>query len=429
MSSLHDESVALEHDKNDPLAEWRDYFYFPSRRSIGGSGDEPAVYLCGNSLGLQPRGVRERLAQELDDWATYGVEGHFDAVTPWFSYHEIFRESAARLVGAQPGEAVLMNSLTVNLHLLMVSFYRPTKERYKILIEDSAFPSDRYAVQSQLEVHGFDPQTDMLVARPREGETTLRTEDVLELIEREGDQIALVMFSGVNYFTGQAFDMKSITAAGHAKGCRVGFDLAHAAGNLVLKLHDWDVDFAVWCNYKYLNSGPGAVAGAYVHERHGKNVSMPRFAGWWGNDPEQRFEVPDWFLAREGADGWQLSNPPIFALAPVRASLDLFDRVGMPALRTKAEKLTGYLESLIDALPTERYEIITPRTPADRGCQLSIRIREGARTVLDALKRAGAICDFRSPDVIRAAPVPLYNSYRDVWEFVQILSQVDQELG
>ncbi len=418
-----EESYARELDAADPLAGYRERFLLPQRPDGG-----PAVYLCGNSLGLQPRQARDRVEQELADWERLAVDAHFKGRTPWYSYHETLREPAARLVGAQPDEVVMMNGLTTNLHLMLVSFYRPTDARHAILIEDRAFPSDNYAARSQIAFHGRGPAGSLLVARPREGEQTLRTEDIEELLERRGSEIAVVLLGGVNYFTGQAFEMRRVTEAAHAQGCRVGFDLAHAAGNLPLELHEWGVDFAVWCSYKYLNAGPGAVAGCFVHRRHGRNPDLPRFAGWWGNDPATRFRMHliEEFEPRPGADGWQLSNPPILAMAPLGASLALFDEAGMPALREKSLRLTGYLESLLDRDAAGRYEIITPRDPAQRGCQLSLRVLGGRGPALfAALSDAGVICDTRPPDVIRVAPVPLYNTFHDVWTFARLLRSRD----
>ncbi len=413
------EADALRLDAADPLRGYRDRFHIP--RSPDG---REMLYFCGNSLGLQPKAARELVLQELDDWARLGVEGHFAGTRPWYPYHEQFRELAARLVGAQPGEAVVMNSLTVNLHLLMVSFYRPTPERRKILIDWPCFPSDIYAVKSQLVCHGLDPDADLLIARPREGEHTLHTEDVEALLDREGPSIALALLAGVNFFTGQWMDIPRLTNAAHRQGCLIGWDLAHAAGNVPLALHDWNVDFAAWCSYKYLNGGPGAVAGAFVHERHGNITALPRFAGWWGNDPATRFQMhlrPD-FVARTGADGWQVSNPPILAMAPVLASMRIFDEAGMVALREKSLLLTGYLEWLIDRIADKPFEIITPREPAQRGCQLSILAREDPRGLFKRLQEAHVIGDFREPNVIRVAPVPLYNSFHDAWRFARILA-------
>jgi len=420
-----DEAYARALDADDSLASYRRQFHIP--KDVHG---QDVVYFAGNSLGLQPKATRDLVTQELDDWATQAVEAHFHGKTPWYSYHEVFRESGARLVGAVPGEVVMMNSLTVNLHLLMASFYRPTPRRFKILIEDAAFPSDTYAVRSQLIHHGFDPDAGLILARPRSGEWVIRTEDILSLLSEQGDQIALVLLSGVNYYTGQVFDMPRITAAAQAAGCRVGWDLAHAAGNLVLNLHEWNVDFAAWCNYKYLNSGPGAVAGAFVHERHGADATIPRFAGWWGNDPATRFRMhlEPRFIPRPGADGWQISNPPILAMAPIRASLALFDQATMPQLRAKSERLTAYLLWLLDCAPADTWRVITPREPEQRGCQLSLLVHDRPRERFAALQRAGIVCDFREPNVIRVAPVPLYNTFHDVWRFVMALAAVPNSL-
>jgi kynureninase len=415
------EEFAREVDSRDPLAPWREKFHLPCR-----DDGRPVVYLCGNSLGLQPKAARESIEHELDDWARLAVDAHFHGATPWYSYHESFRDSGARLVGARPGEVVMMNGLTVNLHLMMVSFYRPTPERRKILVEGPTFPSDLYAVQSQLRHHGYDPDADLVVARPRDGEHTIRTEDLEALLDDRGDEIALVLLSGVSYFSGQLFDMARITTAAKVRGCVVGLDLAHAAGNAVLHLHDWDVDFAVWCSYKYLNAGPGAVGGCFVHERHGSDDSIGRFAGWWGNDPSTRFEMQtrDRFVPFAGAEGWQISNPPILAMAPLKASLEIFDEVGMDALRAKSLMLTAFLQNLLDRIPGDRIEVITPREPSSRGCQLSLRVPQGARELFRALEREGVIGDFRDPDVIRVAPVPLYNTFHEVWSFASILSRL-----
>lgn len=406
---------AAEMDRNDPLASYRDEYFIP--RTVDG---EPYIYLCGNSLGLQPKGTRAAIEQELHDWETLGVDGHFEAKHPWYSYHEFFRESAAEVVGAVPGEVVVMNTLTTNLHLMMVSFYRPTPTRYKILIEEGAFPSDQYAVRSQARFHGYDPDEAVVAMRPRQGENTIRTEDVEALLAEQGDSFALVMFGGVNYYTGQAFDLERVTTAAHRQGCVVGFDLAHAAGNLLMRLHDWDVDFAVWCTYKYLNSGPGGVSGCFVHERHAFEPELPRFEGWWGNDPKTRFEMRPEFIPQQGAAGWQLSNAQILPLAAHKAALDLFVRAGMPALHRKSELLTGYLEYLIGNDP-DHYTILTPSNPTERGCQLSIRTRKDARWLSEGLKWKGVIADFRPPDVIRVAPVPMYNTFEDVRQFAEIL--------
>ena len=435
------ESFALQMDEQDALKHFRDKFYIPKQ-----TNGENVVYLTGNSLGLQPKTTREYIEQELKDWETFGVEGHFHAKNPWMPYHESLTDSMAKIVGAKPIETVVMNSLTVNLHLLMVSFYRPTATRNKIVIEAGAFPSDQYAVKSQIEFHKVlssafrrqttenqstesandeppegETQNALIELKPREGETILRIEDVEKTIVEHGDSIALILLGGVNYYTGQAFDMKRITEIGHKVGAVVGFDLAHAAGNLLLNLHDWDVDFAAWCSYKYLNSGPGGIAGVFVHERHSESFDLPRFAGWWGHDKETRFLMGDEFQPIVGAEGWQLSNPPIFQLAALRASLDIFDEAGMENLREKSIKLTDYLEFLLNEIHDERIEIITPNNSNLRGCQLSIRVKIADKSLFNAITNCGVVADWREPDVIRVAPVPLYNSFTDVYKFVEIL--------
>lgn len=413
-----EETFARGLDEQDPLAGFRERFHRP--RTASG---EPLLYFAGNSLGLQPTGVAEAIRQELDDWARLAVRGHFDAASPWFSYHELLREPSARLVGALPQEVVMMNGLTVNLHLLMVSFYRPQGERTKILMEDCAFSSDTYAVRTQLRYHGQDPAESLIVARAGSGRAAVGTEEIERVLEQRGHEISLVLLGGVNYYTGQVFDMQRIGALARERGCVVGLDLAHAAGNVLLRLHDWQIDFAVWCSYKYLNGGPGAVAGCFVHERHAKRTDLPRFGGWWGNDPERRFRMhlEREFEPRAGADGWQLSNPPILSMAPVRVSLDLFDEAGMGALRTKSRKLTAYLQYWIDRAGAGRIEVLTPREPDERGCQLSMRVRERPRELFRALEDRGVVADFREPDVIRVAAVPFYNSFHDVWSFGQVL--------
>jgi kynureninase len=407
---------ALELDANDPLRHYREKFHIPQKQSGG-----DVIYFAGNSLGLKPKTVRAYVEQELKDWETMGVEGHMHAKNPWLPYHEFLTNQTARLVGAIPEEVVNMNSLTVNLHLMMVSFYRPSKERFKILIEANAFPSDHYAVQSQIKFHGYDPADALIEMKPREGETTIRTEDIESYINANGDSIALVMFSGVNYYTGQAFEFERITKSGHAKGCMVGFDLAHAAGNLQLKLHDWDIDFAVWCSYKYLNGGPGAIAGAFVHKKHLLDMNIPKFWGWWGQDKATRFLMHHNYQPIPTVESWQLSNPPILQLAALKASLDIFDEAGIENLRAKSEQLTGYMEYLINENNNGNIEIITPLDKNQRGCQLSIRAKSGGKELHKRLNDSGVICDWREPDVIRAAPVPLYNKYEDVYEFVKIL--------
>lgn len=405
-------------DEADPMREFRDRFNFPDF-----SDGRELIYFTGNSLGLQPKTAREYIDQEIDDWARFAVEGHLHARHPWLPYHEFVTEPMARIIGAKPIETIVMNSLTVNLHLMLVSFYRPEGIRTRIVIERGAFPSDQYAVKSQLRFHGVDPEDGLIELSPRDSESTLRTEDIVEMIDKNGDEIALVLLGGVNYYTGQAFDMAAITEAGHKAGAIVGFDLAHAAGNLQLHLHDWDVDFAVWCSYKYLNAGPGGIAGAFVHERHANSYDLPRFAGWWGHNKRTRFLMGPEFDPLPGAEGWQLSNPPIFQLAALRASLEIFDDVGMSNLRVKSEALTGYLEYLLSQIDDDRISIITPSDPAQRGCQLSIRVKDSDKLLFDAITDRGVIADWREPDVIRVAPAPLYNSFNDVFSFSRILSE------
>lgn len=413
MSAIND---AKQFDESDLMRPFRDRFHFPEPVN----GIEP-IYFTGNSLGLMPKKAREYVDQELDDWQRLAVDGHLHARKPWLPYHEFLTEQMAVIVGAQPVETVVMNSLTVNLHLLLVSFYRPTAERHKIVIEKGAFPSDRYAVESQIRFHGFDPKVSLIEIAPRDGESTLRTEDIIEVIERDRPSIATVMFGGVNYYTGQAFDMREITAAGHRAGAIVGFDLAHAAGNIELQMHDWGIDFAAWCSYKYLNAGPGGVAGVFVHERHADCADIPRFAGWWGHDKATRFQMGPEFHVLRGAEGWQISNPPILQMAALRASLEIFAEAGMPRLAAKSRELTGYLERLVNDIGDDRISIVTPSDPAQRGCQLSIRVAGGDRSLHERLTANGVFADWREPDVIRVAPVPLYNSFADVARFAQIL--------
>lgn len=401
-------------DARDPLASYRDQFLIPRH------GDGEQAYFCGNSLGLQPRGVREALLQELDDWAALGVEAHFHGKHPWMPYHNEVREGLAHIAGALPSEVVAMNSLTANLHLLMVSFYRPTAQRPAILMEAGAFPSDQYAMASQVRFHGFDPATDIIEVQPDEPNGTISMAAIEAALAEHGHRVALVMWPGVQYRTGQAFDLKQITRLGHARGCVVGFDLAHAAGNLPLSLHDSGADFAAWCSYKYLNSGPGAVSGAFVHERHAR-TDRPRFAGWWGHDQDSRFRMGPEFTPTPGADGWQLSNPPILALAPLRVSLDLFASAGLPALRAKSQLLTAYLEGQVLARLPNVLEIVTPTEAARRGCQLSLRVRGGrdqGRALFEFLMAQGIVGDWREPDVIRISPVPLYNRFSDISRFI-----------
>lgn len=419
VSYTADHEFALAMDRDDPLKEFRERYHMP--RTVEG---EEFIYFTGNSLGLQPKGVRTIVEQELKDWAELGVEGHFEAKHPWYSYHEIFSKPLAAVVGARPVEVVAMNTLTTNLHLMMVSFYRPTSDRHKILIEAGAFPSDQYAVASQARFHGYDPGSSVIELKPRDGEDVVRMDDIERLLVTRGNEIALVMLGGVNYYNGQAFDMERITAIAHAQGCVVGYDLAHAAGNLDLKLHDWNVDFAVWCSYKYLNSGPGGVSGAFVHERHAFDPGLPRFAGWWGVEPATRFTMNPEFTPQRGAAGWQLSNAQILPMAAHKAALDLFMEAGMERLRAKSVLLTGYLEFMLDSIEGSRYSIITPRDPNQRGCQLSVRIHGDARKLAEELKWLGVIADYRVPDVIRLAPVPMYNTFDEVYRLVELLRKV-----
>lgn len=406
----------------DPVPSRRDRFHVPPW-----SADVECAYFAGNSLGLQPKATRGRIEQELSDWARLGVEGHGEAERPWVSYHELLREPAARLVGARPSETVMMNSLTVNLHLLMASFYRPTPDRHAILIEDAAFPSDSYAVRSQLAWHGYDPDEGVIRLRPRPGESVLRSEDIVAYLASAGSRIAMVLLGGVNYYSGEFFDIPAITRAGHDAGAVVGWDLAHAAGNLPLALHDWDVDWAAWCTYKYLNSGPGAVAGAFVHERHLADRDLPRLAGWWSTDPATRFQMGPVVDEVHTADAWQVSNPPILAMAPVLVSLEMFDEVGMDALRARSVRLTAYLESTIDTICARRpVEVITPRDPDRRGAQLSVRIGGLSPDDLSRRLRAerGVIADVRRPDVIRLAPAPMYSTYVDCLRAATALADI-----
>jgi len=409
--------TATERDQHDPLREYRSQFHMPVQ-----ANGQPFVYFCGNSLGLQPKTTAEFVNQELKDWAAMGVNGHFHAKNPWMPYHEFLTPAMAKVVGGLPHEVVAMNTLSVNLHLMMVSFYRPTKQRFKILIESDAFPSDRYAVESQIRFHGYDTSEALLELTPRQGEILIRQEDIEAMLAQEGEQIALIMLGGVNYYTGQVFDFKRITELGHQYGCTVGFDLAHGAGNLELSLHDDGVDFAVWCSYKYMNSGPGSLGGCFVHERHANDSSLPRFAGWWGHNKATRFNMRHDFDPIPGAEGWQLSNPPILSLAAMLASLEIFNKVGMAALREKSVQLTSYLEEQLMTIDTNRIQIITPTNIKERGCQLSIQVKEADKALYDAITAKGVIADWREPDVIRVAPVPLYNSYEDVHQFTQILT-------
>ena len=420
MTFSADEDFARQLDAEDSLRYFREKFHLP----LGKDGS-PLIYFAGNSLGLMPKAARQIVEQELEDWAKLGVDAHLDAATPWYSYHETLREPTARLVGAKPSEVICMNSLTVNLHLMMATFYRPTKSRFKILMEEPAFPSDTYAIKSQIVHHSLDPKDALILASPRKGEFTVRTEEIVDLIEKHADQIAVLMIGGVNFFTGQLFDIDKITEAAHKRSITVGVDIAHAIGNVPLALHDWNIDFGVWCSYKYLNAGPGAVAGAFIHERHASNTKLPRFAGWFGNDPNTRFRLhlePE-FIPVPSADGWQISNPPILSMAPLRASLSIFDEAGgMESLRAKSIKLTGYLQFLLEQAGSNRFTVITPRETDARGCQLSILVHEHPKELFGKLEAAGVKCDFREPNVIRVAPTPLYNGFREVWQFAKILA-------
>lgn len=411
-------NYAKDLDQKDSLSYLRDEFHIPKDKE----GNE-CLYFTGNSLGLQPKITQQYIQQELDDWARLGVEGHINAQNPWLSYHEFLTNSMAKIVGAKPIEVVVMNTLTTNLHLLMVSYYQPTKTKYKILIESDAFPSDRYAVQSQLAFHGFDSEQGLVEWKPREGEELLRIEDLENILENDGDEIALLLIGGVNYYTGQYLNIKRIADLGHKKGCIVGIDLAHGAGNIQPNLHDSNVDFAAWCSYKYLNSGPGSLSGLFVHEKHANKRDLPRFAGWWNHNKETRFNMRQPFDVLPGAEGWQLSNPPILSMAAIRASLDIFEKVGMDALLQKSKKLTGYFEYLINQIDSDTIQIITPINPEERGCQLSIQVRNADKKLHDKLTKNNIITDWREPNVIRCAPVPLYNSFEDVFRMVEILKR------
>ncbi|MCX6209798.1 MAG: kynureninase [Bacteroidetes bacterium] len=411
-------AFAQQLDADDELKQFRESFYIPMMYG------KEAIYFTGNSLGLQPKATQDYVLNELEDWASLGVEGHFHARHPWMPYHEIFPNQLSKVVGCLPNEVVVMNQLTVNLHLLMVSFYQPTKVKYKIICEAKAFPSDQYALESQVKFHGFDYDDAVIEVAPREGEYNIRTEDILQAIEQHKDSLALVLFGGVNYYTGQVFDIKSITAAAHKVGVLCGFDLAHAAGNIELHLHDWEVDFACWCSYKYLNSGPGGVAGVYIHEKHATNTDLQRFAGWWGYEKETRFKMDRGFKAIPTAEGWQLSNAPILSMAAHKAALDIVEEAGMDRLHTKRKLLNAYLWYVVDEVNKAKqvFEIITPRNEAEHGCQISLLTDSNGKQMFDALTKKGVITDWREPNVTRIAPVPLYNSFEDVWQFGNIVS-------
>lgn len=406
-------------DQNDELKSYRDSFHFP----VDSNGNK-ILYFTGNSLGLQPKTTKEAIEQELDDWANFAVEGHFKAKNPWMPYHELLTNDMAEIVGAKPEEVVIMNSLTANLHFLMISFYNPTKKRFKILIESDAFPSDRFAVKSQLKLHGFDPKNDLVEWSPRGNENLLRIEDLQEIIKKNGDEIALILVGGVNYYTGQLLDLKKIAKIGHSKGCKVGIDLAHGVGNVNLKLHESGIDFAAWCTYKYLNSGPGSLGGIFVHNKHKKNKSLKRLTGWWGQNKSKRFKMREELDISNGAEGWQLSNPAILSMAAIKASLELFRKVGMNKLRMKSINLTGYLEYLILQMNNKNIDIITPKDPNQRGCQLSIKLNNSNKILHENLRLNNVITDWRDPNVMRCAPVPFYNSYQDVYNFVKILRKL-----
>ena len=415
--NTHDYAQQL--DKSDPLGKYRSQFYIPQHEG------KDSIYFTGNSLGLQPKTTRKYIEEELKTWEKYGVKGHFEGKRPWFHYHKYSKKQLAKIVGANSQEVISMNNLTSNLHLMMVSFYRPTKNRFKIITEAGAFPSDQYAMETQIKFHGYEPDEALIELKPRDGEHILKTEDILKSIELAGDSLALVMIAGVQYYTGQFFDIKSITTKAHEVGAVAGYDLAHAVGNVPVDLHDNEVDFAVWCSYKYMNSGPGGVSGIFVHERHANNSDLPRFAGWWGHDESQRFQMKKKFIPMPGADGWQLSNVNVLSSAAHLASLEIFEEVGMGALREKSIKLMKYLEYLLAELNPEEglLEVITPSDPKARGCQMSILVNKNGRKIFDTLTKTGVVADWREPNVIRIAPVPLYNSYEDIFSFVEALKR------
>lgn len=415
---------AKQLDNEDLLKSFRDKFYIPIINK------KQCIYLVGNSLGLQPKTTQDYIYNELENWANYGVEAHFHAKIPWVDYHDIFTEPLSKIVGCLPQEVVVMNHLTVNLHLLLTTFYRPSRERYKIICEAKAFPSDQYALESQVNLHGLTAEEVIIEVAPREGEHNIRTEDILAAIDAHKNELALVLFGGINYYTGKVFDMKTITEAAHKAGAYCGFDLAHAAGNIELHLHDWDVDFACWCSYKYLNSGPGNIAGAYIHERFVTNKSLPRMAGWWGTDKETRFKMEKDFNPIPTAEGWQLSNSPIISMAAHKASLDIFEEAGMENLLKKSKRLTGYLFFILNEINTDKkiFEIITPLNEEERGCQVSVLFLKKGKEIFDALKKHGVLSDWREPDVIRFSPVPLYNSFEDVYQFGQILKHLTENV-
>lgn len=411
----HNRGFAQRLDEDDSLKDFRQLFHFPTQKN-----GSDFLYFCGNSLGLQPRTAKQALDSELEDWANLGVEGHFHGKKPWFHYHKFLTKHSAELVGGRHHEVVIMNQLTVNLHLLMVSFYKPTKTRFKIIMEAGAFPSDMYAIESQVKFHGYDYDEAVIEIEPREGEHTLRTEDILRIIEENGEQTALVFFAGVQYYTGQFFEIEKITAAAHSVGAIAGWDLAHTAGNLPLKLHDWKVDFAAWCSYKYLNSGPGNVSGVFVHEKHGLDENTHRFAGWWGHKESERFQMKRGYIPEPGAAGWQMSNAPVFGMAVHLSSLEIFHKAGMENIRAKSKMLTAYLQETLKYVqnnnPALDFNVITPENPEHRGAQLSILVKENGKALFDYITENGVIADWREPNVIRLAPAPLYNSFKDIYE-------------
>ncbi len=422
MKFENNQEFAKKLDKEDPLKHFRDYFHIPKYKN------REKIYFTGNSLGLQPKTAEEYVLQELEDWAQLGGEAHFEARRPWFPYHEIFPQQVSKIIGCNPEEVVVMNSLTVNLHLLLVSFYRPTQKRYKIICEYKAFPSDQYAMESQVKYHGFDPVKSIIEVSPRPGEKIIRNEDIISVIREHGDSIAVVMFGGINYYTGQAFDMKAITIAAHEVGAYAGFDIAHAAGNIELHMHEWEVDFACWCTYKYLNSGPGSVGGIYIHSKHASNKELPRFAGWWGYRKDTRFNMEKGFDPIPTAEGWQLSNAPVLSMAPHKAALDIFEEAGMDALIAKSKLLTGYLIYILNDNNKKHgkdlVEIITPQDEKWRGCQVSMIISNKGKQVYNYLMENGVSAGWREPEVLRVAPVPLYNTFEEVWKFGNMVETI-----
>ncbi len=425
-SDMNTLEFAREMDEKDALKKYRDQFYIPLMNG------KPCIYFTGNSLGLQPKSTQEYIIKELENWANFGVEAHFHAKIPWVNYHDIFVEPLSKIVGCLPQEVVVMNHLTVNLHLLLSTFYRPIKERYKIICEAKAFPSDQYALESQVKLHGYNPDDAIIEVAARDGEFNIRTEDILLTINKHANKVAVVLFGGINYYSGKVFNMKAITDTAHKAGAYCGFDLAHAAGNIELHLHDWDVDFACWCSYKYLNSGPGNIAGAYIHQRFVTDTSLPRLAGWWGYDKESRFKMEKNFKPIPTAEGWQLSNSPIISMAAHKASLDIFDEAGMKNLLKKSKLLTGYLLFILDEINADSnkkvLEVITPKNEEERGCQVSILMLQKGKQVFDALKKHGVLSDWREPDVIRVSPVPLYNTFDDVYQFGKILKHLTRNV-